>query len=102
MKILTLAVICLALVFSPAFSCNRICGCKQQCNIFNNGSLKVCRTSYRDGLTFLLATDSLKTLYGQYTTQYLDSITVSGSSDNAINQITNQLELQGYSCDCSN
>jgi len=84
-----------------ASSCTQSYTCGRQCHVFNNGKIEICQTSYAEAAQFYKSTDSLANLYGNYTSVFVDSVSVSGSSQNAINSITGQLEQQGYTCNAN-
>jgi len=85
-------------------SCTQSYTCGRQCYIFNSGAIKICQTTAAEATQFKKSTDSLSNLYGAYTSVFADSVSVSsgGSSQNAINTITGQLEQQGYTCNANN
>src|ERR1035438_8882416 len=82
-------------------TCNPHCGCGRQCYQYHNDSIVICQTSFADAAQFARSVDSLNKLYGTGTGFLTDSVTVSGSSTSARNSVANQLEKQGYTCDCS-
>jgi len=83
-------------------SCTQNYTCGRQCHVFNNGSIKICEATSADSVQFNKSTDSLANLYGSYTSVFADSVSVSGNSTNAVNTVTNQLQKQGYTCNCNN
>jgi hypothetical protein len=79
-------------------SCTQSYTCGRQCHAFNSGRILICEVSASDPTQFNKSSDSLMTIYGNYTSVFADSVSVGGSSANAISTITNQLEQQGYTC----
>jgi len=79
-------------------SCTQSYTCGRQCFTFNNGTIKICQTSYAESAQFTKSTDSLYHIYGSDVSVFEDSVAVGGSSQNAINTIVSQLEQQGYTC----
>jgi hypothetical protein len=79
-------------------SCSPQYGCGRQCYAFKNGTIQVCQTSAAEAQQFNKTVDSLNQIYGQGISFLADSVTVTGTSNNAMNSIANQLEQQGYTC----
>ena len=96
MKII--AVFLLSSALLQVNSCNPYYGCGRQCYAYKNGAIQVCQTSASEVQQFNKTVDSLNQIYGQGISFLADSVTVSGSSSNAMNSIANQLEQQGYTC----
>jgi hypothetical protein len=78
--------------------CNPTYTCQQKCIQYKNDSIKICRSSYPDSVHFQQATDSLGHVYGTGIPFISDSVSVTGSSNNAVNSIVSQFEKQGYTC----
>jgi hypothetical protein len=94
-------IICVLLLYPVLLNmltCNPHYGCGRQCYSYKNDSIEICQTSYAEAQQFTKTADSLNRIYGAGISFLVDSVTVSGSSNNAMNSIANQLEQQGYTC----
>jgi hypothetical protein len=99
MKIIS--VFLLSPVLLQLITCNPQCGCGRQCYEYYNDSIEICQTTSAEAGQFTKTADSLKRIYGAGTSFLADSVTVSSSSNKALNSITGQLESQGYTCICN-
>jgi hypothetical protein len=82
-------------------SCIQSYTCGIECDTFQNGTIKICEASGADAAAFSKSTDSLCNLYGTYIVNLSDTVSVSGTSQGAINAIVSQLQQQGYTCNAN-
>ena len=96
-----ISIFLLSPVLLQLITCNPQCGCGRQCYQYNNGSIEICQTSFAGAQQFTKTADSLKQIYGTGTSFLADSVTVTTSSNRAVNSLAGQLESQGYTCICN-
>lgn len=81
-------------------SCSQRCTCyTDKCTFFGNDSIKICQSSYASVLQYSAARDSLYARYGAPHDSTYGLVNVGGEST-PVNSVLNQLEAQGYKCEC--